>query len=159
MREIKFRAWDKDTKHMVYSDGRDSKERPMDYDFEVNREGVQCWWSEDYDDKFGYPATNCGYLDNIMQYTGLKDKNGREIYEGDILRGFKYPYLSDENHNYFAEVYWCDNVHAFGIYAIKDPNTKVRGISAGFTELMEDWNRDDWEVIGNIYENPELIGE
>ena len=90
----------------------------------------------------------------ICQCTGLKDKNGKLIWENDILDGFTYPYMSDGVHNYYAEVCWCSNVPAFGIYTQKYPKSKVRGISAGMTEIMGDWNSNDWEVIGNIIDNP-----
>lgn len=93
----------------------------------------------------------------ICQCTGLKDKNGNLIWENDILDGFIYPYMSDGVHNYYAEVCWCDNVPSFGVYTQKYPESKVAGISAGMTELMEDWNSNDWEVIGNIFDNPELL--
>lgn len=93
----------------------------------------------------------------ICKCTGLKDKNGKLIWENDILDGFTYPYMSDGAHNYYAEVCWCSNVPAFGIYTQKYPKSKVRGISAGMTEIMEDWNSNDWEVIGNIFDNPELL--
>lgn len=92
----------------------------------------------------------------ICQCTGLKDKNGKLIWENDILDGFTYPYMSDGIHNYYVEVCWCDNVPSFGIYTHKYPESKVRGISAGMTELMEDWNPNDWEIIGNIFDNPEF---
>lgn len=95
--------------------------------------------------------------ETVGQYTGLRDKNGKEIYEGDILKGFKYPFLLDGNHNYFAEVCWFDNAKYFGIYTIKNPTSNVRGISEGNIENLEDWDREQWEVIGNIYENPELL--
>lgn len=95
--------------------------------------------------------------ETVCRYTGLKDKNRNEIWENDILKGFRYPYLSDEEHNYFAEVTWFDNCPAFGIYIFKNPKSKVRGISEGNTEFMEEWNPDDWEVIGNIFDNPELL--
>lgn len=95
--------------------------------------------------------------ETICQCTGLKDKNGKLIWENDILDGFTYPYMSDGAHNYYAEVCWCSNVPAFGIYTQKYPKSKVRGISAGMTEIMEDWNSNDWEVIGNIFDNPELL--
>lgn len=93
----------------------------------------------------------------VCQCTGLKDKNGKRIWENDILDGFTYPYMSDGVHNYYAEVCWCSNVPAFGIYTQKYPKSKVRGISAGMTEIMEDWNSNDCEVIGNIFDNPELL--
>ena len=93
----------------------------------------------------------------ICQCTGLKDKNGKLIWENDILDGFTYPYMSDDAHNYYAEVCWCNNVPSFGIYTQKYPESKVSGISAGMTELMEDWNPNDWEVIGNIFDNPVLL--
>jgi hypothetical protein len=65
----------------------------------------------------------------IMQFTGLRDKNGKEIYEGDII---EYP-LEDYERNVRIEVKWCDEAACFGM-----PTDKV-------------------EVIGNIYENPELL--
>ena len=77
--------------------------------------------------------------DTICQCTGLKDKNDNLIYENDILDGFTYPYMLDGVHNYYAEVCWCTNVPGFGIYTQKYPESKVSGISAGMTELMEDW--------------------
>ena len=100
------------------------------------------------------------YIDDestICQCTGLKDKNGKLIWENDILDGFTYPYMSDGIHNYYVEVCWCTNVPSFGIYTQKYPESKVAGISAGMTELMEDWNPNDWEVIGNIFDNKELL--
>ena len=95
--------------------------------------------------------------ETVGQCTGLRDKNGKLIFEGDILKGFHYPFLSDGNHNYYAEVVIFDDCPAFGIYTFKNPTAKVRGISEGNTELMEDWEPDDWEVIGNKWDNPELL--
>mgnify|MGYP004565785619 CR=1 FL=1 len=94
----------------------------------------------------------------VGQYTGLKDKNGTKIFEGDILKGFNYPYKHEEEFNYFAEVLWFENSPAFGIYTFKNPKSEVSGISEGNTDYMEDWIPNSWEVIGNIYDNPELLG-
>lgn len=93
----------------------------------------------------------------ICWCTGLKDKNGKLIWEGDVLDGFTYPYMSGGVHNYYVEVCWCSNVPGFGIYTQKYPKSKVAGISAGMTELMEDWNPNDWKVIGNKFDNTELL--
>lgn len=96
--------------------------------------------------------------ETVGQYTGLKDKNGKKIFEGDILQGYQYPYLSEGHFNYYAEVIYFDNCPAFGIYTFKNPNLNVvRGISAGNTDLMEDWESANWEIVGNIHDNPELL--
>lgn len=92
----------------------------------------------------------------LCHCTGMRDKNDKLIWENDILDGFIYPYMSDGVHNYYVEVCWCANVPSFGIYTQKYPESKVAGISAGMTELMEDWDSNDWEVIGNIFDNQEL---
>ena len=95
--------------------------------------------------------------DTLCQYTGLTDKDGKKIWENDILRGYQYPYRSDGNDNYFAEVTWFENCPAFGIYTFKNPKSNVCGISEGNTEFMENWNSEDWEVIGNIFDNADLL--
>lgn len=95
--------------------------------------------------------------DTICQYTGLTDKNGNKIWENDLLEGFEYPYLYDGEHNYFAQVGWSPDSFAFGTYTRKYKNSDVRGISEGNTELMEDFDSNKWEIIGNIFDNKELI--
>ena len=96
--------------------------------------------------------------DTLCQYTGLTDKNGQKIWENDILKGYQYPFLSPEGtENYYAEVVWFTNCCAFGTYTFKNPKANVRGISEGNTEPMEDWNPEDWEVIGNIFDNSDLL--
>lgn len=92
----------------------------------------------------------------ICQYTGLTDKNGKKIFEGDILRGFQYPFCYDGEYNYYEEIIFANC--SFMTYTHKNPSSCVRGISDGNTELMECWVSEDWEVIGNIYDNPELLG-
>jgi len=85
----------------------------------------------------------------IMQYTGLKDKNGREIYEGDIVRTTRY----------YDEKDWIVD---FGEY---DDSDTVWG-SPGIGWFLHRPERDESliffdqefrEVVGNIYENPELL--
>ena len=97
--------------------------------------------------------------ESISQFTGLTDKNGKKIFEGDLLNGFEYPfYRSEDNaHNYFAEMVWFDECCAFGIVTHKYPTSNVRGISAGNTDYLEEYDFSEWEVIGNIHDNPELL--
>lgn len=98
--------------------------------------------------------------ETIRQFTGLTDKNGTKIFEGDILQGDEYPYCSDGDYNYYAEVVWFDNgCCGFGLCTHKNPKSAVRGVSDGNCEWFEDFDSDNWLVIGNIYDNPELLQE
>ena len=82
--------------------------------------------------------------DNLMQYTGIKDKNGKEIYEGDIVK-----YL-----NRIGKIEWHEYQASFDLTYVKAieglPYIKIRPIS------NNQW-RIDLEIIGNIHENPELL--
>ena len=102
------------------------------------------------------PCHDC-YPGSIGQFTGLYDKNGKEIYEGDILRGNEYPFNCDGVDNYFAEIVWADNVCGFYRLTHKNPNSTVRGISNGNWEQLDEDDIKSFEVIGNIHDNPELL--
>ena len=129
MKEIKFRAWDKKEKIMY------------------NPSNV---WGIDA----GIIAQGRGEA-IMMQYTGLKDKNGKEIYEGDILKddvGIAEVTYDNERAGFYA---WFKKPVVFPDYAHGVKDTKINQIH------MYAWSTDDYktsaEVIGNIYENPELI--
>ena len=121
MRQIKFRAWDTEKKEMAevtHIGFLDNEITLMDSECRV-------WTTVQY------------YIAIPMQYTGLHDKNDREIYEGDIF------ILSDPKHKHIVE--WSDN----GFMG------KQNGTLGSYIGLSY-WN-DDIEVIGNVYENPELL--
>lgn len=84
----------------------------------------------------------------VMQYTGLKDKNGVEIYEGDILQYI--PQFDDDYSQETYEVIW--ETHGLEVRWLQHadgPTVSINGLEG---------SDEDMEVIGNIYENPELLG-
>jgi len=129
MREIKFRAWDK---HM-------NKMADKEY-FQITFNGILI---------DGTPSTNQeDYV--VMQYTGLKDKNGKEIYESDIVLGE----LSKEFYKGTVEFHW-------GCFKINFPHQNNKNYSTllSIDNLCFDGKAKQIEVIGNIYENPKLMEE
>ena len=116
-REIKFRVWKPEVKSL------------MELEDQFVSEALH--YSKDGNHK-------------IMQYTGLKDKNGKEIYEGDILR------VSSENTLLNWEVIYVGDYATFSLFRGKDYQfcMGIEHINHGMSGT---------EVIGNIYENKELL--
>lgn len=112
---------------------------------------------QDINDENWFKAVN---PESVGQYTGLKDKNGKEIYEGDIITGTDYPFIDEEKQNYVGIVVFYDDAASFG-YEYQCVRKDKRGVSNGINnefEANENLVCDDLEVIGNIYDNPELLG-
>ena len=93
--------------------------------------------------------------ETVGQFTGFLDKNGKEIYEGDVLRSDEYPYScigDNRRDNYYAVVYYCEEGACFGIVTVKNPNSSVAGISDGILDDVEREKMNNFEVVGNIHE-------
>lgn len=148
MREINFRAWDKETNIMVYSDHRTRKLYDVYYGFEMNGEGeLECRWEGEFTESH---VLDGGMLDNLMQYTGLKDMNGVEIYEGDIVA------VSDGVDSYVTNVYWGGEEYpAFDLNHRHIPSLWY--YESNILSEITNSELEEIQVIGNIYENPELL--
>ena len=123
MREIKFRAWHKGKKIMGEVLGIDILHKEIFF----SNEDVDCYEHTDFKDI------------ELMQYTGLKDKNNKEIYEGDIVT----------LHNSKYKV----------IFNTKEARFVLRDDEFESEIPFTNNNNERMEIIGNIYENPELLGE
>lgn len=143
MREIKFRAWDKHQKKMIpvprllFGDDGSSLT-------------LMVWTKVTKHDYMLTVGESC----ELMQYTGLKDKNGKEIYEGDIVRL--------EKNNY--QIIWNEYECKFCLLSCKyndlenladsdDENKK----DMYFNESLGNFEGNYCKIVGNIYENPELL--
>jgi uncharacterized phage protein (TIGR01671 family) len=128
-REIKFRAWNKKLARMFYFDGFEDIITFSDGGF------IRLPDWDVYKDGFNDLATPDEL--EFLEYTGLKDKNGKEIYEGDIVSfsasGFR---VFPQEVKYLGNGFWIEGEN--GEHFLP----RLGGL----------------EVIGNIYENPELLG-
>ena len=124
MREIKFRAWDKERGQMQWGNSN----------LMMNMGGM-LFWNLAYDLDIIGKQEQTEFI--LMQYTGLKDKNGKEIYEGDIVcKQRDFPkYIVKWDHAGFEPF-------------------SLPGLGGCEWECLDD---RETEVIGNIYENPELV--
>jgi len=151
-RDIKFRLWNQETKTMIH---------PSDSTHYLLTFIGNVLGNYDYINKSGEREHTFFDIDNVelMQYVGLKDRNGKEIYEGDIVVKDSYIWLDDSEPNYRGTVDWIYSQWQVIAHCI---NKNRRGISDGVNEGLNDEGfeeneKSDWIVIGNIYDNPELL--
>lgn len=133
-RKIKFRAWDKkNLKMWPYAD-IDSEQTCCDFAYDIEGNSSDADMEEDI---------------VLMQYTGLKDKNGVEIFEGDILK--LYDETNKESFE-IAEVKWETNGDRGDHYGHILGGLTVECYSSSYGI-----HNTEREIIGNIYESPELL--
>ena len=110
---------------------------------------------EEEDGKIGFTGAHKIDSTTLCQFTGFLDKNGKEIYEGDVLRSDEYPYScigDNRRDNYYAVVYYCEEGACFGTVTAKNPSSDVGGISDGILDDVEREKMKNFEVIGNVYD-------
>lgn len=124
MREIKFRAWHKKEKRMFHAESILISFKRYSGELQL---GLARKSNTEY---HGYTPTKLDLVE-LMQYTGLKDKGGNKIYEGDIIKYHKKPEVVE-----WRRVGWEPFISWYGL----------------------DYP-DGYQVIGNIYENKELLND
>lgn len=155
MRKIEFRSWDKKEKKMEYSD-----------DVEFSTSVDVDWYLAEISTFFGWiSGENSRDQYELMQFTGLLDKNGKKIFEGDIVQiqnhnniiynkalegvpKFLVEWFEQENAWWLQEYYQGEPYSVYkGEYRLTSKNSKSKYVA----------NCENFKIIGNLYENPELI--
>jgi len=147
-RIIKFRGLNPKTNELVYGDliqTPENKTRIIGFNNYITKDEYQSY--VDYnvlvDEK------------TIGQYIGLSDINDKEIFEGDILVENRYPYYSNEKLNYVGIV---EFKYSSWKVILKCVDKDKNGISNGLTDSnIDNDGFQNMEIIGNIYQNPELL--
>ena len=142
-REIKFRGKLKRTKEWMYGDLAHVQGEPV----------IQIDVSAENRRTVGMNVDP----DSVGQFVGLHDKNGREIYEGDILRGDYYPYHDDGVDNYLGVVFFADDDYTWEVMKFVTAKSERSGISNFSNDEFYETDFSQMEVIGNLWDNKGLF--
>jgi uncharacterized phage protein (TIGR01671 family) len=129
MREFKFRAWT--GKLLIYNVGINAHGKCIVFDYEEKK-----------------------YIEaEVMQFTGFRDKNNKEIYEGDIVK-YKYAERLVDDGSVDSDSIVDERI---GVVNYKDGSFSPLPQFNYCDDYWYSWKSFDFEVIGNIYQNPELV--
>ena len=146
MREIKFRAYDKVNNIMMYN-----AQMMHDYSYYDKYMISEYIYNGSILSRGSFYSMILDKNIILMPYTGLKDKNKKEIYEGDILNIFEVS--ENDTKEYISVVKFIESG-----FLVTEPN-ECQVPLAAFHNLDKTYPLFEIEVIGNIYENPELLEE
>ena len=149
-REIKFRAWNKKTNTMMYPQGF----HQQIVDHSGNGNAVFSLYGNGFLDDRIYQGNKTDVV--LMQYTGLKDKNGVEIYEGDIVRILYTDWASKSDSDERTLEQYKKDISSIGVVAFEDAEFGLK-IYIDFLDSLFEGRHGEKVVIGNIFENPELL--
>jgi len=132
-REIKFRIWDCHTKEMA---------GPKGMSFTCDNGRIDHFWNRvsDYEQRGNATRPLDQERYKVMQFTGLKDKNGKDVYEGDLLGSVCLN----------TSITDCEIIFKGGCFSVRQLGGE------GWIDFAASYC-ERYEVIGNIYENPELL--
>ena len=144
----KFRAWDKENKRWMTPEIEVSEESEIRLDLWGNVEFKPPWWEQGADSVHRVDGSQ---MFDIMQSTGLNDKNGVEIFEGDIVER-TYLFNGGYGETHTGEVVYDEE---YARYVISRPQKYIEPKTEDLRNILSD--KSTYEIIGNVHQNPELL--
>lgn len=150
MKIVKFRAWDKENKRWMTPEIEDNEESELRLDIWGNLHFKSPWFEQES----GAVTIVAGEdMFDLSQYTGFKDAQGMEIYEGDIVKR-TYLFNGGLGETHTGEVVYDKD---YARYVISRPQKYIEPKTEDLRNTLSD--KSTYKVIGNIWEDPELLEE